>query len=148
VGGGHGFGNPRPRCGRHGAATRPRCGSWWPPLGPREQADHDQPALTAGRTEPTGLERGRRAGGRLALLGWGRAGCGRFGARQAALEVVPERPMGGTPEPIIADVVEPPGQHLRPTAPEALGGRPGPSRLALSRGVPVAAADVAVRKGE
>ena len=47
-----------------GEATRRLCGSWWPPLVPREQVDHDQQALTAVRTEPTGLERAySRAGG-------------------------------------------------------------------------------------
>jgi hypothetical protein len=124
------------------------CGAWGPSLVPREQADHDQPALTAVRTELTGLERGRRAGGRLTLAVWGRAGYGRVVARQTELELVQERTMAGTPEPIIADVVAPLGQHMRQKAPHDLVGGQGHGLPALRLGVPVAAADVAVRDGE
>jgi hypothetical protein len=75
------------------------------------------------RTELTGLERGILAGGRLALPVWGLAGCGRCMARQAELELVQERTMDGTPEPIIADFVEPLRQHmLQKTPDELLGG--------------------------
>jgi hypothetical protein len=87
---------------------------------PREETDHDQQALTAVWTEPTGLERGILAGGRLALPVWGLEGCGRCVARQAELELVQERAMDGTPEPIIADFVEPLGQHMLQKAPDEL----------------------------
>jgi hypothetical protein len=115
---GRGVGKPRPRGGRHGEATRRRCGAWGGPLGPREHAAHDPQALTAVRTELTGLERGRLAGGRLTLPVSGLEGCGRFVARQAELEVVEERTREGTPEPIRADFVEPLGQDMRQKAPD------------------------------
>jgi hypothetical protein len=100
------------------------------------------------RTELPGLERGILAGGRLTLPVWGLVGCGRFVTRQAELEVVQEGPMDGTPEPIIADVVEPLGQHLRQQAPPELVGGQGHGLPALSLGVPVADADLAVLDGE
>jgi hypothetical protein len=115
---------------------------------PRQQADHDPQALTAVRTELTGLERGIRAGGRLTFPVGGLAGCGRFVARQAELEVVQERTMDGTPEPILADFVEPRGQHMLQKAPDELVGGQGHGLPALSLGVPVAEADVAVLEGE
>ena len=61
-GGGPGSGDRRPRCGRPGEATRRCCGAWWPPLGPREPAAHDQQALTAGRSGPYGSPRAIRVG--------------------------------------------------------------------------------------
>ena len=64
--------------------------------------------------------------------------------RQAELELVPERTMDGTPEPIIADVVEPLWQHMRQKAPDELIGERGHGLPALSLGIPVAEADVAV----
>jgi hypothetical protein len=105
---------------------------------PREQADHDQHALTAVRTELTGLERGIRAGERLALPVWGREGCGRFVACQAELELVQERPMDGTPEPIIADFVEPLGQHMLEKAANELQRRQGHGFPAMVLGILVA----------
>jgi hypothetical protein len=68
--------------------------------------------------------------------------------RQAELEVVQEGPMDGTPEPIIADFVEPLGQHLRQQAPHELVGGQGHGLPALSLEVPGAAAEVAVLDGE
>jgi hypothetical protein len=53
--------------------------------------------------------------------------------RQAELELVQERTMGGTPEPIIADFVEALGQHMLQKAPdEGLTG--GKLRRDLTRG--------------
>ena len=111
---------------------------------PREQADHDQQALTAVRTERTGLERGILAGERPALPVWGREGCGRFVARQAELELVQERTMDGTPEPIIADFVEPLGQHMLQKAPDELMGEKRHGFPTLVLGVLVAKAHLAV----
>jgi hypothetical protein len=56
--------------------------------------------------------------------------------------------MDGTPEPIIADFVEPLGQHMLQKAPDELMGRQGHGLPALSLGVPVAEADSAVLNGE
>ena len=52
--------------------------------------------------------------------------------------------MDGTPEPIIADVVEPLWQHMRQKAPDELIGERGHGLPALRLGIPVAEADVAV----
>jgi hypothetical protein len=134
----------RPAWGGHTAALWRRVA----PSGARAQADHAQPALTAVRTALTGLEKGRLAGGRLTLAVWGRTGCGRFVARQAALELVQERTMDGTPEPSIADCVAPLGPHMRQTAPDALVGGQGHGLPALRLGVPGAEAAVAVLDGE
>ena len=49
--------------------------------------------------------------------------------------------MDGTPEPILADVVEPLGQHMRQKAPHELVGGQGHRLPALSLGVPVAEAE-------
>jgi hypothetical protein len=140
--------NPRPRCGRQGEATRRRGGAWWPPRGPREQVDHDQPALTAGGTQVT------RAAGRAPGLGRLRHGCGSGGRGsgcvpgQAALELVPEGTMHRTPQPIGADGVEPLGQHMREKATHALLGRQGHGRPTLVVGVVVAAGDGVLCDGE
>jgi hypothetical protein len=56
--------------------------------------------------------------------------------------------MEGTPQPIVADVVAPPGQDRRQEATDALLGGQGHELPTLVLGGLVAAADVAVREGE
>jgi len=145
--GGRGGGNPRPRGGRQGEATRRLCGAWWPPRVPREQADHDPPARTAGGTP------GTRAAGRAPGIGRRRHGCGRGGRglggvpRQAALALVPAGTTDRTPQPIVADVGAPLGPHLLANATPARMRRPGHGRPALVVGVLVAAGAVVRRDG-
>jgi hypothetical protein len=64
------------------------------------------------------------------------------------LEVGQEGSVDGTPQPIVADVVEPLGQHMREKAPDALWGGQGHRPPALGLGVLVAEADVVVLEGE
>jgi hypothetical protein len=77
-----------------------------------EPADHDQPALPAVQTELTCLEGSIRGVRRLALPVRGLEGCGRVLTCEPELEVVEEGPMDGTPQPIVADVGAPRGQHM------------------------------------
>jgi hypothetical protein len=145
--GGHGSGNRRLRCCRQGEATQWLWGSWWPPLVPRAQADHDAQALTAGWTQVSRAEgRAPGIGRRRRWFGSGGRGVGCV-PRQAELERVQEGTMDRTPQPIVADVVEPLGQHLRPKAPPARVGGQGHGRPARSLEVPVAEADGAVLDG-
>jgi hypothetical protein len=143
VGGGRGGGHPRPPCGRQGEATGRCCSAWWSPLGPRAQADHAQPALTAVRTARAGRERGRRAGERPALPVWGRAGGGRAVARQAALAVGQERTLDGTPAPIRADWVAPLRPPMRPQAAATRRGQERQGVPPRGPGVGIAPADPA-----
>jgi hypothetical protein len=71
-----------------------------------ELADHNQQALPAVRTELTGLEGKIRGARRLALPVRGREGCGRVLSGEQELELVQERPMDGTPQPVVPDLVE------------------------------------------
>jgi hypothetical protein len=64
--------------------------------------------------------------------------------RQAALEVAQEWTMGGAPEPIIADLVDPLGRHRLQKAPAELRGRQGHGLPALILGILIAEAHVAV----
>jgi hypothetical protein len=81
--------------------------SWGSPWRSGEGADHDQQTLLAGRTGLTRSEGGSPGGGRRALRWRGGWRCGRDMPGQPALELVQERPMDGTPQPIVADFVEP-----------------------------------------
>jgi hypothetical protein len=71
-----------------------------------ELADHDQQALPAVRTELTRLEGRIRGVRRLALPVRGREGCGRVLTCEQELELVQERPMDGTPQPVVSYLVE------------------------------------------
>jgi hypothetical protein len=148
VGGGHGSGNRRPRYCRQGEATRWLGGAWWPPLVPREQADHDEQALIASWTK------GPRAGGRAPGIGRRRRwfGSGGWGGGcvpcQAELELVQEGTMDRTPQPIVADVVEPLRPYMLEKATDARLGRPGHGLPALVVGVLGVEADLVLRDGE
>ena len=148
VGGGHGSGNRQSQYGRQGEATRWRCGSWWPPLVPREQADHDEQALTASWTQVP------RAEGRAPGIGRLRRWCGRGGwgvgyvPCQAELELVQEGTMDRTPQPIVADFVEPLGQHMLQKATDELMGGQGHGLPTLVLGVLVAEAHLPISDGE
>jgi hypothetical protein len=56
--------------------------------------------------------------------------------------------MHGTPQPIVADFVEPLGQHVLQKAPDELVGRQGHSLPAMVLGILIAEADVPVRDRE
>ena len=87
-----------------------------------ELADHNQQALSAVRTEPTCLEGNIRGARRPALPVRGREGGGRVLSCEPELELVQERPMDGTPQPVVPDLVEALGQHvLQKTANKLLG---------------------------
>jgi hypothetical protein len=64
--------------------------------------------------------------------------------RQAELELVQEGTMAWTPQPIVADVVEPLGQHMLEKATDALLGRQGHGLPALVLSILIAEADVTV----
>jgi hypothetical protein len=113
-----------------------------------ELADHDPPALPAVQTALTCLEGSRRGVRRLALPVRGLEGCGRVLTRAQALELVEEGPMDGTPQRIVADVVQPLGQHRRQQAAHARQRWPGHGLPALVLGLLRAEAHVAVRDRE
>jgi hypothetical protein len=69
-------------------------------------ADHNQQALPAVRTKLTCLEGKIRGARRLALPVRGLEGGGRVLSCEPELELVQERPMHGTPQPVVADLVE------------------------------------------
>jgi hypothetical protein len=71
-----------------------------------------------------------------------------WASRQAALKSVPERAMGRTPHPIVADFVEALGQPRLEEAADDLSGGPGHGPPALILGLRLAEADVAVRDRE
>ncbi len=95
-----------------------------------------------------------RSGGRAPGIGRMRRGFGRGGRgigcvpRQAELELVQEGTMDRTPQPIVADFVEPLGQHMRQTATDELMGGQGHGLPTLVLGVLVAAAHLPISDGE
>jgi hypothetical protein len=115
---------------------------------PGAGAKHDQQAVAAGRTWLTGAQGGAPAIGRRALPG---RGCGRrLGCvpRQRALELVQERTMAGTPQPLVPDLVDALGQYVRQQAAATRLGRErhrGPTRGLSVRS---AKADRAILDGE
>jgi hypothetical protein len=109
-----------------------------------ELADHDQPALPAVPTALTCLEGSIRGVRRLALPVRGLEGCGRVLTREQELELVEEGPMAGTPQPIVADFVEPLGQRMWQKAAHALQRWQGHGLPALVLGILIAEAHVAV----
>jgi hypothetical protein len=91
-----------------------------------------------------------RAPGRGRLRRWfgrGRRGGGGV-PRQAELELVPEGTRGRTPPPIVADVVNPLGPHMRQKAADALEGGQGHGLPALVLGILIATAHLAILDGE
>jgi hypothetical protein len=67
--------------------------------------------------------------------------------RQAQLELVPEGTMDRTPQPIVADVVDPLGPHMRQKAPAELMGGQGHGLPTLVLGVLVAEAHLPISDG-
>jgi hypothetical protein len=109
-----------------------------------ELADHHPQARPAGRTELTDLEGNIRGARRLALPVRGSAGGGRVLSGEPELALVQERPMDGTPQPVVPDLVEALGPHVRPkTADQRLGWQ-GHGLPALVLGILIAEAHVAV----
>jgi hypothetical protein len=105
-----------------------------------ELADHQQ-ALPAGRTELTGLEGNIRGARRLALPVRGGEGGGRVLSGEPELELGQERPMDGTPEPVVPDLGEALGPHVRQqTADKLLGGQ--------GHGVPTSGLSVLVAEAD
>jgi hypothetical protein len=109
-----------------------------------EQADQDQQALAAVGTRLASPEGWTPGGGWLAL--WFRGGRRGVGGvpGQPALELVPQGPMEWTPQPIVADLVESLGSHVRQEAANKLLGGQGHGVPTMVLGVLVAEADVAV----
>lgn len=95
-----------------------------------------------------------RSKGRAPGIGRLRRWCGRgergggYAPRQAALELVQAGTMDRTPQPIVADVGEPLGQHLRQKAANELQRWQGHGLPALVLGLLIAEADVTVRARE
>jgi hypothetical protein len=109
-----------------------------------ELADHNQPALPAGRAELTCLEGNRRGARRLALPVRGREGGGRVLSGEPELELVQERPRDGTPQPVVPDLVEALGPHVRQKTADTLLGWEGHGVPTRGLRVRVAAADLLV----
>ena len=63
---------------------------------------------------------------------------------QAELQVVQEGPMAGTPQPVVADFMEPLGQHMLQKTPDELMGGQRHGFPTLVLGVLVAKAHLAV----